>query len=144
AARIAIWRRCRRHCGARSPTRSASCRACGRTNWSPSGRSACSRMASSRRPAPETGAAEVHETLARWLDALADDPRILVATSGGLDSMVLLDGLARLVPATRLHAGHVDHALQPESAGRADFVLGQAQAAAPHGRVPLPAGRTPA
>lgn len=101
-------------------------------------------MASSRRPAPETGAAEVHETLARWLDALADDPRILVATSGGLDSMVLLDGLARLVPATRLHAGHVDHALQPESAGWADFVLGQARALGIEASVHRLVGRPPA
>src|SRR5690606_32704785 len=41
---------------------------------------------------------------------------------------VLLDALARLAPARRLHVGHVDHALQPESAGWAEFVAGRAQA----------------
>lgn len=84
-------------------------------------------MASSRRPAPEPGAAEVLETLGHWLARLEGEPRILVATSGGLDSMVLLDALARLVAAPRLHVGHVDHALQRESTGWAAFVVERAR-----------------
>lgn len=85
-------------------------------------------MASSRRPAPEPGTAQVHEAIGRWLARLPGESRILVATSGGLDSIVLLDALARLVPASRLHVGHVDHALQSESAGWAAFVVARARA----------------
>ncbi|MBE0594057.1 MAG: tRNA(Ile)-lysidine synthetase, partial [Gemmatimonadales bacterium] len=72
-------------------------------------------MASSRRPAPDTGASAVVDTLVGWLAGPAAGRRILVAVSGGLDSMVLLDALAGLVPPERPHVGHVDHALQPGS-----------------------------
>jgi tRNA(Ile)-lysidine synthase len=43
-------------------------------------------------------------------------PRLTIAFSGGLDSTVLLVGLARLKLPTRLRAAHVDHGLQPQSA----------------------------
>src|SRR5690606_7566446 len=42
--------------------------------------------------------------------------------------MVLLDALAQLVPPSRIHVGHVDHALQPESASWAAFVAERARA----------------
>lgn len=85
-------------------------------------------MASSRRPAPDTGASAVVDTLVGWLAGPAAGRRILVAVSGGLDSMVLLDALAGLVPPERLHVGHVDHALQPGSGRWARFVAERARA----------------
>ncbi len=85
-------------------------------------------MASSRRPAPEPDASAVLDAVGGWLAGPGAGRRILVAVSGGLDSIVLLDALAHLAPAGRLHVGHVDHALQPESAGWAAFVAERAGA----------------
>ncbi len=50
--------------------------------------------------------------------------RVLVAVSGGPDSLCLLHLLRRLAPAQRLalHVAHLDHKLRPESAGDARFV----------------------
>ena len=57
---------------------------------------------------------------------LAGGERVLVAVSGGADSVALLYALAALAPAWRLelHALHVDHGLRAESARDADFVRG--------------------
>ncbi|HEU4620026.1 MAG TPA: tRNA lysidine(34) synthetase TilS [Gammaproteobacteria bacterium] len=59
------------------------------------------------RAALERAAAKSHET----------DPRYAVALSGGLDSTVLLAGVARLEPRPSVRALHVDHGLHPDSAG---------------------------
>jgi tRNA(Ile)-lysidine synthetase-like protein len=50
--------------------------------------------------------------------------RCLVATSGGIDSVVLLDALAHIRTDHDLHieVAHVDHGLRPESTGDARFV----------------------
>jgi tRNA(Ile)-lysidine synthase len=56
---------------------------------------------------------------------LAAGDRVVVAVSGGVDSMVLLDLLVRLCPLYRaeLHAAHLDHGLRgSESAEAAEFV----------------------
>ncbi|PYN92621.1 MAG: hypothetical protein DMD91_31900 [Candidatus Rokuibacteriota bacterium] len=55
---------------------------------------------------------------------LAGGERVLVAVSGGADSVALLHVLRRLAPALRLtlHVAHVDHGLRPESADEASFV----------------------
>jgi tRNA(Ile)-lysidine synthase len=57
---------------------------------------------------------------------------VVVACSGGPDSMALLDALARLAPprGLRLHVAHVDHGLRPGSADEAGRVRA---AAARHG-----------
>src|SRR3989442_13114214 len=49
---------------------------------------------------------------------------VLVAVSGGADSVALLHVLATLAPAwgLRLHALHVDHGLRADSARDAEFV----------------------
>lgn len=45
--------------------------------------------------------------------------KILVGVSGGVDSVVLLDVLRRIVPSNRLVVGHLDHGIRGEAA-RAD------------------------
>ena len=49
---------------------------------------------------------------------------VLVAVSGGADSVALLDLLRELAPALglTLHAAHVDHGLRPEAGADAEFV----------------------
>ncbi|MGD0833981.1 MAG: tRNA lysidine(34) synthetase TilS [Candidatus Dormibacteria bacterium] len=49
---------------------------------------------------------------------------VVVACSGGPDSVTLVDALARLAPPRRwrLHVVHVDHGLRPGSAAEADLV----------------------
>lgn len=56
--------------------------------------------------------------------------RVLVAVSGGLDSVVLLDILGQLASAFawELEVAHADHQLRPESAQDAEFVHKMAQA----------------
>lgn len=52
------------------------------------------------------------------IDLVATFPeptRFLIAFSGGMDSTVLLDALARKIPSERLHAVYIDHGLQAES-----------------------------
>jgi len=58
--------------------------------------------------------------------------RLVVAVSGGVDSMVLLDTLARLAPRLdlRLHVAHIHHGLRGASADR-DAALVAAEAARP-------------
>lgn len=55
------------------------------------------------------------------------DAQLLLAVSGGADSIALLNGAARLVAtgqrAWRLSVAHLDHALRPDSADDAAFVL---------------------
>jgi len=55
---------------------------------------------------------------------------VLVATSGGPDSMALLDVLAQLAPARglRLHAHGVDHGLRPEAGAELDLAAAHATA----------------
>ncbi len=55
---------------------------------------------------------------------LAGGETVLVAVSGGADSVALLHLLAGLAPEwrLRLHVLHVDHQLRPDSPGDADFV----------------------
>lgn len=48
--------------------------------------------------------------------------RYLVAVSGGVDSVVLLDMLAKSVPASRLFVAHFDHGTRGDSAADARFV----------------------
>lgn len=79
-------------------------------------------MASSRKPQAEAGTPGVDALVGRWLREKARGRRILVAVSGGLDSIVLLDALARACPPGQLHVGHVDHALQDPSPRWASFV----------------------
>jgi tRNA(Ile)-lysidine synthase len=55
---------------------------------------------------------------------LAGGETVLVAVSGGADSVALLHFLVELAPAWRLqlHVLHVDHQLRPDSPADADFV----------------------
>jgi tRNA(Ile)-lysidine synthase len=57
-------------------------------------------------------------------DVIARGESVLVACSGGPDSVALLDALARLAPPRniRLAVCHVDHGLRDGSAGEADAV----------------------
>jgi tRNA(Ile)-lysidine synthase len=61
---------------------------------------------------------------------LRDGDHVLVAVSGGADSLVLLDCLCRIRGALdlRLAVGHVDHGLRPGSAADAEAVLAHAAA----------------
>jgi tRNA(Ile)-lysidine synthase len=52
--------------------------------------------------------------------------RLVVAVSGGPDSLALLDVLTRLMPADRLIVAHLDHGLRPASAAEAATVAGVA------------------
>lgn len=71
---------------------------------------------------PESPQQVVSSALQASLAQLNDDTRLCVAFSGGVDSTVLLHALAGLLGATsgRMRALHVDHGLQPESAGWAE------------------------
>jgi tRNA(Ile)-lysidine synthase len=57
-----------------------------------------------------------------------DDGPLVVAVSGGPDSLVLLDVLTRLYPAQRLIVAHLDHGLRPTSADDAAAVAQEASA----------------
>jgi tRNA(Ile)-lysidine synthase len=65
----------------------------------------------------------VNDTLARY-DLIAAGDKILVAVSGGPDSVALLHLLADRAPFLRLRLGvaHLDHGLRPESGLDAEFV----------------------
>ncbi|HEX2883907.1 MAG TPA: tRNA lysidine(34) synthetase TilS [Candidatus Limnocylindria bacterium] len=64
--------------------------------------------------------------------AIPTDATLVLAVSGGPDSMALLHGAARLVArgerAWRLQVAHLDHALRPDSASDAEFVRHAADA----------------
>jgi tRNA(Ile)-lysidine synthase len=66
---------------------------------------------------------QIERTLRRHA-MLAGGETVLVAVSGGADSVALLHLLSRLAPdwRLRLHVLHVDHQLRAESAADADFV----------------------
>ena len=66
---------------------------------------------------------QMERTIRRYA-MLAGGETVLVAVSGGADSVALLHLLAGLAPEwrLRLHVLHVDHQLRPESPGDADFV----------------------
>ncbi|MFM2153590.1 MAG: tRNA(Ile)-lysidine synthase [Pseudomonadota bacterium] len=60
------------------------------------------------------------QAVARGLEALGPPPRLLVAVSGGADSVALLQALSeatgrRALSQTSLFVGHVDHRLRPDS-----------------------------
>jgi tRNA(Ile)-lysidine synthetase-like protein len=67
--------------------------------------------------------------------------RLLVAVSGGLDSMTLLCALRQVWPADRLVGAHFDHRTRAASGADARFVARHLRAlgiAAEHGRRPIP------
>ncbi|HKR39116.1 MAG TPA: tRNA lysidine(34) synthetase TilS [Paraburkholderia sp.] len=65
---------------------------------------------------PESDAGRiVLDALGVVLSTLADDARIAIAYSGGLDSSVLLDAAVRVAGAQRLVALHVHHGLSPNA-----------------------------
>ena len=80
------------------------------------------------------------DDLARAVDAgagrlaIPDDATLVLAVSGGPDSMALLHGAARLVETDartwHLTVAHLDHALRPDSADDARFVADAAEALA--------------
>ena len=85
--------------------------------------------ATSPSPLDDLAAAVLHG--ARHLE-VPDDAAIILAVSGGPDSMALLHGAARLVQtdvtAWRLTVAHLDHALRDDSAADARFVADAAAA----------------
>jgi tRNA(Ile)-lysidine synthase len=70
------------------------------------------------------GLVDVAAATARRHAMLADGDRVLVAVSGGADSVALLHVLRELTPRLRLslHVLHVDHGLRPDSPRDAHFV----------------------
>lgn len=56
------------------------------------------------------------------LDSIPPGARLLVAFSGGPDSLALLHLLRRVEKDWRVAAGHVDHSMRPESASEALFL----------------------
>ena len=86
-------------------------------------------MASSGKPKPASsrvraaGLGLAARVAANLKDAAAPGERLVLALSGGIDSMVLLDVLSSLAPRMRfrLEALHVDHQLSPNAAAWARF-----------------------
>src|SRR4051812_12909983 len=82
-------------------------------------------MASSRKSKPDRAAPrDLAAHVAHHLESLVEpEDRLLLGLSGGVDSVVLLDVLARLAPKLRyeLRALHVNHQLSPDAAAWARF-----------------------
>src|SRR6201996_3083765 len=76
---------------------------------------------------PHPAVAEVRAAVRTGLAGLAPGDLVLVACSGGADSLALAAALAFTAPRLRLRAGGVtvDHGLQPGSAERAVAVAGR-------------------
>lgn len=72
-------------------------------------------------PAPDLVARFRRDTEALTGHSLADDEKLLIAVSGGPDSLALLL-LAHAAYGPRVHAATVDHRLRPESGDEARFV----------------------
>ena len=76
-------------------------------------------------PNPRDDLAAALDLGARSLE-IPDDAHIVLAVSGGADSMALLHGAARLTKTDarqwRLAVAHLDHGLRPDSADDAGFV----------------------
>src|SRR4030095_7331479 len=101
----------------RSTPSSAPCR-CGRRSTSRTARSGWGSRAARRLALRD----QLERTIRRHA-MLAGGETVLVAVSGGADSVALLHLLLSLAPAwqLRLHALHVDHQLRANSAADADF-----------------------
>ena len=68
----------------------------------------------------------IRDSLSRLIGDFSTSPRLLLAVSGGLDSMVLLNCLSRLLPEKDLAVGHYNHGLRGlESDGDETFVRQQ-------------------
>ena len=82
-------------------------------------------------PSPRDDLAAALDSGARSLE-IPDDADIVLAVSGGADSMALMNGASRLVETGarrwRLAVAHLDHALRPDSADDAGFVRDAAAA----------------
>lgn len=72
---------------------------------------------------------QVLETLRKFWVQVAPEGRVFLAISGGVDSMVLLEGLHRLGGEKRLHVVHVNHSLRGEESD-GDESMVRARAAA--------------
>ena len=73
---------------------------------------------------PADGGREFLARLAEYIrrhELFTEDEPVLVAVSGGADSVALAEGLRRL-GARRLHLGHVHHGLRDDADADADFV----------------------
>lgn len=52
----------------------------------------------------------------------AGKPMVIIAVSGGVDSVVLLDTMAKNYPVNKIIVAHVNHGIRPEAGKDADFV----------------------
>ncbi|MGE0845328.1 MAG: tRNA lysidine(34) synthetase TilS [Flavobacteriaceae bacterium] len=64
--------------------------------------------------------------LSEALAPLAASPSLLLAVSGGPDSLALMHAAVAAFPTKRIAAATVDHGLRPEAAAEADFVAARA------------------
>jgi tRNA(Ile)-lysidine synthase len=53
---------------------------------------------------------------------ITDVDFVIIGVSGGVDSMVLLDAVVQIHPASKIIVVHVDHSIRPESQEDAEFV----------------------